>query len=865
MIGEGGMGVVYRAHDERLDRDVAIKVLPDDVAHDEARLSRFEREAKTVSQLSHPHICTLHDVGLDGDVHFLVMEFLEGESLAERLQRKPLPFDQALRYAVQIADGLDAAHRRGVVHRDLKPDNIVLTRVGPKLLDFGLAKLADTGSGEFPGALSALPTEARTLTENGAILGTLPYMAPEQLEGQEADNRTDIFAFGAVVYEMLTGRRAFEGKSQASLIAAILDHEPPSVSSAIDLAPPALDWTVKKCLAKDPDERWYSAHDLRDQLARIASGEPEATSRPAIAAGRYERIAWALAIVSMLTAMTLLLLWPSAEENARVFQLLLPEGHRPAEWSGGPAISPDGESIAFFSVDTQGRGRIWVRDLEAFDFRSLPGTADAVAPFWSPDGRFIGFFSGNEVKKVGLDGTPPETVCEMPSGFPRGGAWSRNGEILLAFGDEKVYKVPASGGQPEALYAQPDVLPYDTIVWPAFLPDGIHFVFLGLGYAPDGASDDRIYLGSLDSEKIVPLIRASSNAVYAPPGYLLFARDGTFLAHSFDFNRLRVQGDPIPIAGGLKKGVLGHWGFSASGTGVLAYASGSPMRPTWFDRRGRNMGEIGDAKVICGGVRLSPGETLVAMTCSDPDIGASDIYLHDVSRNATSRLTFDPAWDQWAVWSPRGDRVAYWTETELRQRFIERRGDYSILLSTESWGFKPTDWSPDEESIVLQTHERGVASDIMVVTTDGSGNTELVLRSRFSEIDGRFSPNGRWLAFASDESGRFEVYVQSYPEADRRYQVSFEGGRKPNWRGDGNELFYLAGDRSLVAVPVRTSPTFQLGQEERLFRTTLPDLVESTFSVSNDGQRFLLFSSPGPNAMNVILNWPALLERGDAE
>jgi len=856
------MGEVYRAHDEKLDRDVAVKVLPEEVAEDEARLARFEREAKAVAQLSHPHICTLHDVGREGDVHFLVMEYLEGESLADRLKRGPLQFDQALHHAIEITGGLDAAHRRGVIHRDLKPGNIMLTRAGAKLLDFGLAKLAESESSMVAGELSALPTEAKPLTEDGAILGTLQYMAPEQLEGKEADACTDIFAFGAVVYEMLTGRRAFEGTSQASLIAAILEHEAPTVSNSVDLSPSALDWSVKKCLAKDPEDRWHSAHDLRDELERIAEREKEALPLSMTAGRQYHRLAWAIAFISALSTLTLLLLWPSSKEDAQILQVLLPEGHTQTLETAGPVISPDGRSMAIVSIDDTGQRRIWVRSLESVAFRSLPGTEDAMNAFWSPDGRFIGFFAGNEVKKVGVDGTPAETLCKDPLGLPRGGTWSRDGVILFARGNDTIYRVSATGGQPEALYERSEERGFRSLRWPSFLPDGRHFVFLSVQHAQDGLLGDHIFLGSLDSNEAVPLIEAPSNAVYAPPGYLLYARHGRLLAHAFDAKRLRFEGEPTPLAEGLENNIgLGHWGFSVSDTGVLSYSSGHTIRPTWFDRSGRNLGVIGEPTLACYDVRLSPDETIAAMTCVDPVVGASDIRILDLKRNASSRLTSDPVWDQWPVWSPLGERLAFWSETEFRQRFIDRPAERAVLLKTEQYHFKPTDWSPDGKFILFQTHERGAGSDLMVVTTDGSGKTEPVLSSHFSEIDGRFSPDGRLIAYASDESGRFEVYVQPLPVGDRRYQVSFEGGRKPYWRGDGNELFYVAGDRFLVAVPVQTSPTFQLGEEERLFRTMLPSLVESTFSVSNDGQRFLLFSSTSPSAMNVVLNWTALLER----
>jgi Tol biopolymer transport system component len=517
--------------------------------------------------------------------------------------------------------------------------------------------------------------------------------------------------------------------------------------------------------------------------------------------------------------------------------------------------------LAFTSIDEHGQRLVWVRRLESLESRSLPGTDRAQYPFWSPDGRSIGFFAGDKVKKVGVDGTPPEILCENPTGLARGGTWGRDGEILFAAGGHSIYRVSAAGGEPKTVYARSEESGYSALLWPSFLPDGRHFVFLNFQYGQDRSAEDHILLGSLDSNETVPLIEASSNAVYAPPGYLLYTSQGKLLAQPFDAKRLRIEGEPTPLAGGLKNAGVGHWGFSVSDTGVLSYSSGSAFRPTWFDRLGRNLGVIGEPTMDCFDVRLSPDEMHVAMTCADPEIGSTDVRLLDLERNASSRLTSDPMWDQWPVWSPRGERIAFWSQTELRQRLIDRPGDLSVLLSTKGSFFRLTDWSLDGRLILYQTHERGVASDLFVVNTDGSGKTEPVLSSRFSEIDGRFSPDGRWLAYASDESGRFEVYVQPFPAGDRRYQVSFEGGRRPHWRGDGKELFYVAGDSFLVAVPVQVSPAFQLGEEETLFRTMLPIPAESRFSVSKDGQRFLLYSSTSPGAMNVILNWPALLER----
>ncbi len=491
----------------------------------------------------------------------------------------------------------------------------------------------------------------------------------------------------------------------------------------------------------------------------------------------------------------------------------------------------------------------------------MAGTEEAGYPFWSPDSRSIGFFSQGKVKKIGLDGSPSQILCDEPRGTPRGGTWNRDGIILFS-GGPTIYRVSASGGPPTAIVENVD----DGIVeyyWPFFLPDGRNFLYLRRKSTGDSI-EFFIVAGSLDSDETTLLVQARSNAIYTRPGYLLYAREGTLLAQPFDAKRLQLQGEPIPIADGLtNQAGMGHWGFWASDTGVLSYSPGNEFSylPTWFDRTGQKLDSVGDPDFDCFDQSLSPDETAVALTCYDPQLGASDIRLVDLQRNVSSRLTSDPDWDQWPVWSPDSKRLAFWSMTELRERALDGMNEHKVLMRLAHSPLKPMDWSPNGAFILYQTHERGIHSDLMLVPTTGSGQPESYLATRFSEMEGRFSPDGKWVAYASDESGRFEVYVRSFPDGNQRYQISNDGGRRPYWRGDGKEIFYIDAENYVIAAPIEMTPTFKIGKEQKLFETAFPIPDESRYSVSADGQRFLLYSPTGRAAMTVVLNWTAELER----
>ena len=876
-VGAGGMGEVYRAKDTRLDRTVAIKVLPASLASDPDRRQRFEREARAVSSLNHPHICTLHDIGQQDGIDFLVMEYLDGETLADRLKKGPLPTDAVLRYAIQIADALDKAHRHGVVHRDLKPANVILTRSGAKLLDFGLAKLKGP---EVPAGsmLSALPTGEKPLTEAGTLLGTFQYMAPEQLEGKEADGRTDIFAFGAVVYEMATGRRAFEGKSQASLIAAILEHEPPPMTTVQPLTPPALDRVVRICLAKDPDERWQSAHDVMAELRWIAEGASQAgIAAPTVAHRRgREGLAWAIAALGLAAALAVALLSRSAGTPvySRLVRAYVPA---PAGMSftftgdnAGPVqISSDGARLAFVAEDKDGQQRLWVRPVDAAAAQPLAGTEGATFPFWSADGRSLGFFAGAKLKRVDLSGGAPLALCDARDG--RGGTWNGRGVIVFApDARSALFQIPDAGGEPRAVTSV-DPARHTTHRWPVFLADGRHFLYLAANHDTSRPEDDGLYIGSLEGGASRMLMRSHAGALPAA-GYLLFVQDSTLFAQDFDDARLAVRGEPIPVVQNVTYD-RGIWraAFGASSTGILAYqAGGAPTSTqlTWFDANGKTVGRVGE-KDLYFDVRLSPDGHRLAAAVGD----TSDVWIYDLVRNVRSRFSFDPTNDTEPVWSPDGSRIVFASDMLLGQGL---RGRFALYMKPSGGGRteerllestlnqEPSDWSPDGRFLayVQGDPSRKTREDIWILPMAGERKPFPYLETEFAEREARFSPDGRFVAYTSDESGRREVYVTPFPEPRDKWQVSPAGGRLPIWRRDGLELYYLAPDNKLMAAAIHVrGPEVEVGTVRPLFATAARRQF-GAYDVSPDG-RFLInaVSEQSSEPITLVVNWTAALKR----
>jgi len=878
------MGEVYRARDTRLDRIVAVKILPEHLSSNPQLRERFEREARAISSLSHPNICSLYDVGQQNGIDYLVMEHLEGETLAGRLKKGPLPTDQVLQYAIQITDALDTAHKHAVVHRDLKPGNIMLTKTGAKLLDFGLAKVRSAAAAT---GMTALPTQTTPLTGEGTILGTLQYMAPEQLEGAEADARTDIFALGAVIYEMATGRKAFGGKSHASLISAIMSAEPPAISTLQPLAPAPLDHVVRTCLEKEPDARWQTAHDVVLELRWIAGSQGDAAAPPA----RATRPSWKwMVAAAVLPALAVGITWYfTASEPVRPamkVSILAPEN---APFEGIPAISPDGRRLAFAALGPSRQTVLWVRSLDSLTSVPIPGTEGALDPFWSPDSRFVGFFAEGKMKKVSaeLGPSPPpvQTLVDAPD--PRGGAWSHSGFIVFARNiEDGLYRVPVSGGEVTRVTTLDRNRHENSHRWPHFLLDGRHLLYLARSSMPE---HQGIYVGTPGSEDWKLLLRTPLNAVVARAprraspgnlfsagrGYLLFMLEQTLVAQSFELDRMKVTGEIYPIAeavGTDSNRVM----FSVSEESSLAYrtVTSDQAQPRWFDRAGKL---IGTSTMLGAAPRLSPDGRQVAFYCLDRQSGAGDIWLEDVSHHVVTRLTSHPGYDWMPIWSPDGNSIVFASNRDgpmdLYQKPVSGSEPERQILKSDRRKI-PDDWSHDGRFLVFEQADPKTNWDLWALPMDGDRKPFPILQSESNEIQCALSPDGKWLTYSSDEAGGYQVYVQ--PFAGRsvtvgtgqrfgaRWRISTDGGAQPRWRSDGKELFYVGADRKIMSVAVKTVPAFEAGMPSPLFASTISqDLTNPQYDVAPDGKRFLI-SAPsnlrGSAPVTVVLNWTAGLK-----
>jgi serine/threonine protein kinase/Tol biopolymer transport system component len=880
LIGAGGMGEVYRARDTRLDRTVAIKVLPAHLADKPQLRERFEREARTIAGLNHPHICTLHDVGRQDATDFLVMEYLEGETLATRLLKGPLPLEQVLRYAIEIADALDKAHRKGVTHRDIKPGNIMLTKNGTKLLDFGLAKLKqEAAPATVP--LSQLPTLSHNPTVEGSILGTLQYMAPEQAEGKvdEIDGRTDIFSFGAVLYEMATGKKAFEGQSAASLIAKILEIDPPPISSLQPVTPPALDRAAKRCLAKEPNDRWQTASDLAHELRWIAEGGSHAGLPVPVAAQRKsrERLAW-LAAVVLLGSTVALLLWvvslrrPPAEPQPVRFSVGPPEGGSFDPGARFLTVSPDGSKLAFIAAEASGKSQLWIRALDSPSAEPLPGTDNPVQPFWSADSRFLAFYADGKLKRIAVAGGPAQTLAEAPGATaglgggilgPANGSWSREGIVLFAPSMQgMIHRASAAGGAATPVTTLDASRQEIGHHWPHFLPDGKHFLYFARSTNPE---NNAVYAGSLDSPEKKLLLNTTSNVVYVPPGYLLFNREETLMAQAFNAERLELSGEAVPIAEDLQFNVAqGAAAFAASQNGVLAYRTGNAgeqSRLVWVSRNGAEQPLAAPARAY-GDPRLSPDGQRVVVGISG---SGNQVWLYDLVRATFTRLTFEGNYNNNGMWTPDGKHLALRSNRlgpmNIFWQPVDGNGGAERLANSE-YGQFPNGFSPDGQLLVFSESHPVTGLDIWVLRL-ADRKAQPFLRTPAEEGGPRFSPDGRWLAYASNESGRREVYVQPYPGPGGKWLISSEGGREPMWNQNGRELFYRNGNK-MMAVDVTTQPAFSAGKPRMLFEGRYQPATPSypQYDVSADGQRFLMLKpveqeQTAPAQISVVLNWIA--------
>ena len=881
-LGAGGMGEVYRARDSRLDRDVAIKVLPAHLTKSAEFKQRFEREAKSISQLTHPNICTLYDVGHHDGTDYLVMELLEGETLAQRLSKGALPLAQVFTCGVEIASALTTAHRKGVVHRDLKPGNIMLTKTGAKLLDFGLAKAASIIDSD-PSAV----TVSQPLTSKGTIIGTFQYMAPEQLEGAEADARTDIFAFGAVLYEMATGKRAFDGASRASLIASIMSSQPRAIGELQPMTPPALDRLIRKCLAKDPESRWQSAADVADELRWIAEGASQVGMQAVPRSARRIRgrlwIGGALAIAAAGLAFALLSRAGGGAEARKVWSIIPTPDETTLMATGdlaGPVvISPDGTTLAFvaFGKDAQ---RLWVRPLNSPSARVLPGTEGATFPFWSGDGRSIGFFAKEKLYTVIAAGGPPISICDAPGG--RGGAWNREGVILLSPAFRSgLYRVSPTGGKPVPV-TQLDESKHTSHRWPAFCPDGKHFLYLAVAHGAAQTESNAVYLGSLDGGEPQLVMYGSANAAQVSD-YLLFPRENTLQAAPFDLKSARLLGDPIVVATEVMYDVT-TWraGFSASDHGVLAFhtgAAGGEIQMVRRDRSGKELDKIAEPGNF-GSLSLSPDGKKVATDISGAE---TDVWIYDVARGVRSRLTFGDGADLNPIWSPDSQSLVYATlflaRSEATHRISRRPaigGDEEVLYTSneETWA---TDWSADGKYLLLSKGKYigGNPCDILILPLSGDRVAFPLVKTPFLETDARFSPDGEWIAYQSNETGQWEIYVIPFnpppedpsaaaePTRGGKWQVSTHGGSKVKWRGDGKELFFVSGDSRLTAVEISaTNNGLEIGAAHPLFQVSQPAGIDP-YDASPDGEWFVVNASniQGSSPINLIVNWDVELNK----
>jgi serine/threonine protein kinase/Tol biopolymer transport system component len=879
-LGSGGMGEVYRARDTTLHREVALKVLPEAFASDPDRLARFEREAHLLASLNHANIAAIY--GLEHGpvaafaadaasapkeaghyVRALVLELVEGPTLADRIVNGPIPLDEALPIARQIADALDAAHEQGVIHRDLKPSNIKVRPDGTvKVLDFGLAKALEPGAAS--GQLSQSPTiTSPAMTRAGMVLGTAAYMSPEQARGRVADTRSDVWAFGCVLFEMLTGGRTFEGDEISDTMAAVLRADPAWSRLPVD-TPSSIRRLLRRSLEKDPKRRLAHIRDARLEIDEGLTESPTAVPVPQSRSSNRERIAWGLAILSVVVALSALFVisrqraQPSMSQASQ-FSLLPPEG---TVLTGATtlAVSREGRLLAFTAASPGGPSRLWVRPIDSLAARPLDGTDWAMSPFWSPDGKSIGFFAEGRLKRVDAAGGTVQSLADVS--YPLGGTWNEEGVMLFAPGfGQPIMRIAAGGGTATPVTkVGKDLL--EVHASPAFLPDNRHFLF-SLSHGP---YDHDVSVGSLDNEEPTRLVHSEAGATYVQPGYLLYVLNDRLVAQPFDAAQRTLSGEAVPVHESAV--VVGGAPFSSSDTGTLIYRRSTSAQGlvTWVDRSGKGRAAAAPAGVY-DAPALSPDGKRLTFARSSPT--GQDVWVHELERGITSRLTFQPPLNNVPIWSPDGRTITFATVRsgglDIYQRPSNGAGtDQELVrLSGQAIVF-PSDWSRDGRFLMYYRTNAKTQLDTWILPLDGARQPFPLLESNFNESQGQFSPDGNWIAYVSDESGEPQVYVQSFPKQTARVQISPGGGTQPRWRRDGRELFYVAGDGTLMAVPVRTTGSFEAQAPRPLFTTRLQrTALRQSYDVSADGQRFLLYETAEGAAptLTVVLNWTALLRK----
>jgi eukaryotic-like serine/threonine-protein kinase len=855
LIGAGGMGEVYRARDAKLGRDVAIKILPLIFTADQERLARFEREARMLAALNHPHIGAIYGFEDSDSLRALVLELVDGPTLADYLAEGPIPVPEALGIARQIADALDAAHEKGIVHRDLKPANIKITSAGVvKVLDFGLAKAL---APDDASALSKAPAITMSGTRQGSILGTAAYMSPEQARGHAVDKRTDIWAFGCVLYELLTGRMAFAGETLSDTIAAILGRGP-DWKMLPDTTPASVRRLLQRCLEKDPARRLHDIADVRIELDDARSGGADNDARAAPMPRRHLRVAL-IALVCLAVSLAALLALrprgtppPAAEVRLDV---IAPGILDPFSL----ALSPDGRQLVFASTDQRG-SRLWLRRFNQTATEELPGTDTATAPFWSPDSRAIGFFADGNLKRLDLGGGPPRILANVSStrGVVPSGSWGR-ADVILFTSENQLFRIAASGGE-AAPVPRLSLSPGAQFppLFPQFLRDGRRFLFLNQG---------AIFVASLDGAEPKRLVAAQSSVGYVPPGRVFFVRQGALVESRFDEARNELVGGPIVVADLVPVNAAGGpvAAFSVSAAGMVAYqAAGQRYRWTWLDRMGKTIGvggDLSDALPLGQDPALSPDGRRLAVTRSAQ--GNRDLWLIELARGVATRLTFGLNQDTDPVWSPDGNRIVFRSNRDLHQVPSSGTGSEERLL--ESGHLKwPQDWSRDGGYLLYADEDPKTRRDLWVLPLQDDRKPRVFVNTEFDEWNAQFSPDGRWVAYQSDQSGRYEVYVRPFPGPGVQQQISTSGGSMPRWRPSGDELYFIASGRGLMAATVRGSgTTLDVGDPTALFQTRIgPTVVRTPYAVSPGGR--FLFSIPDEGGVRspitVILNWPGLQE-----
>jgi len=862
VLGRGGMGEVYRARDTKLKRDVAIKILPEEFSLDPERIARFHREARAIAALNHANIAAIHELGETRTTKFLVLELVEGDTLAQRIQRGPLPLEEALNIARQIGEALEAAHEKGIIHRDLKPANIKITPQGKvKLLDFGLARIFEDESEDLDSSNSPTLVSA---TAGGVILGTAAYMSPDQARGQKADKQSDVWAFGCVLYEMLTGQPTFRGQTVTDILSSIIRSEP-DWSALPQSTPVFVRSLLRRCLQKERSRRLRDIADARIEIEEAgtpAEREPD-RAKPQEKARRV-RVTWfaavlaiALALGAVLVVVSLLYFNRTTPPEIRL-EVNTPPTADPLSF----AISPDGRRLVF-SASNEGKSQLWVRPLDSLAAKPLAGTDGATYPFWSPDSASVGFFADGQLKRIDIVGGAPQVLAIAAAG--RGGTWNRDGTILFVPNvTNPVLKVPATAGEPVAVTRLETGQASHR--FPQFLPDGRHFI-----YFVQGGPDQGVYAGSLDGGSSKRLANADGAAVVSPSGFLFFARQTTLLAQPFDFKRQELSGNPFPVAERVAfDAATNAAGFSAT-LGVVTYrtvsASGA-RQLMWLDRSGKSLGAIGAADMAAlTDVELSPDGKRVAVFRAVN--GNTDVWLIDAARGVPTRFTFDAAIDQRPVWSADGSHVVFTSNRNgiynLYWKMSSGAGADELLLESDQ-SKAPTDWSSDGRFLLFRSNDPKTSYHLWVLPMSGDKKPFPFLKTPFEEGDGQFSPDGKWIGYQSNESGRFEIYVQPFPGPGGKFQVSNNGGAQPRWNKNGKEIFYVSLDSKMMATPVKLSPdgqSMETGTPAALFPVRIAGgpvsgVNKQQYAVSSDGMRFLVNLAVDEGAaspITLIYNW----------